>query len=316
MYTVADLLPDAYRILGSCDRAYVLRRLNSAVELLANKGDFDPYIAVLDIVACGRLVALPPEVETPLSINMGGYPMFGRDRLFSFHLNGPGDQDVRSCVRWSWQDSGEAPVFSQPVVPGRLFATADDPADTSLKLRVYGTDKYGNKVGRVVDSVFVEGLDIDIGTTVVTPAESLPQMAKIDRVSKAKSRGIIRLWYHDDVSGTNTLVANYEPAWMEPMFRLILLERTAPWVRILFRKRNRQLSDDCDLIPLHSLEAVTAMLHALKYYDDGNIEAAQSYEATALRWLSDEQRTRRAPLWLPPQVDDAQTILPLYDQIR
>lgn len=319
MFTVADLLPEAQRILGICDRAMSLRRLNSAVELLANKGDFDPYIAVMDIVACGRMVALPPEVETPLSINSCGTPMMGRDRLFSFHLNGPGDnaQQFRSsALRWSWQDMNESPVFTQPITAGRLYATVDNPADSGVNLTVYGLDKYGQRLGRIVAGVFVEGIIIPAFTTPTLPPDpTMPEVARIDRVSKPTSRGIFRLYYYDDVATAGVLLANYDPIWTEPMFRIILLDKPSPWLRILFRRKQRPLKDDSDLIPLHSCEALLAMLQALKYYDDGNIEAASMYEATAVRWLSEEQKTRRASLWIPPQVDGHNTLLSYTDQL-
>ena len=315
MYTVADLLPDAQRILGVCDRTMLLRRINSAVELLANKGDFDPYLAVADLCADGRLVALPPDVETPLAVNSCGRPTFGRDRSFSFHLNGPGDLGTASKLTWAWQDMYETPVFVQPIAPSRLFATADNPADTDRTLIVYGLDEKGEKVGRVVGGVFVPGVEIPVGTEMVHPSDALPLFSRIDRVSKAKSRGAISLWYDEANFNNAILLARYEAEWKEPMFRTILLDRPSRWVRVLFRRRQLPLSSDCDLIPLHSLEAVSAMLHALKYYDEGQIEAAQVYEATALRWLSDEQRTRRAPLFLPQQVDGDLSLLPSADQM-
>src|SRR5438128_2452721 len=102
---VRDLLDDAKDILGTCDQATVFARLTDAIEVLANKGQWDPLLAYLSTnVTDNVLVTLPEQVEVPLRINIDGHPAFARDRLFEFTLNGPGSGPL---VSWTWADFGD-----------------------------------------------------------------------------------------------------------------------------------------------------------------------------------------------------------------
>lgn len=314
MLTLGQLLPDAQRILGTCDTDYVNRRINEAVELLANKGDFDPYIAVLDIVATSTEVPMPPEVETVLSVNTLGVPTKGYDRFFNFHLDGPGDLPVKGCVRWRWKDGGESPVFSNPSPVARLYAVCENAADSTKFLTVYGYDENGAPLGHVEAGVFIPGISIPMATTALNPSSGLPRVSVITRVSKPATAGGVKL-YSGDTTADGILRAYYRPEWEEPLFRLITVDRPASNLRILFRRKVAPLARATDLIPLHSPSAVLAMLRSLKYYDEGQLEAAQAYEATAMRWLEEEQRSRTANLHMPPQIDIATSLMPTHDQM-
>jgi hypothetical protein len=315
MLTYADILPDAKRILGTCEEAYILRRLNAAIELLANKGDFDPYLAVIDIAASNTTVALPPEVETVLSVNIMGRPALGNDTLFNFHLDGPGDLPMKTSIAWRWKDEFHAPVFINPPTEGRLFIEADDVVDNGKFVTIYGTDTLGNPLVRLVSGVAVPGMVITIGAVVDPLLTQYP--AIIDRVTLPASLvAPIRLSSKDNTELTDTLLAIYRSTWgTEPMFKLITLERTANWVRVLFRRKMRKVSRPEDLIPLHSSEAVLMMLRAGKCYDEMQFEAGMGYEALALRWLDEEQKSRRAQLWSPPQVNPGSTLGPGADYL-
>jgi hypothetical protein len=318
--TLGTLLPDAQRILGGCDRDYNIRRINEAVEILANKGDFDPYMAVVDITAlCCGAVPLPPEVETVLAVNICGKPSSGYDQMFNFHLDGPGDMPHSSCCRWSWKDGGESPVFKNPSVIGRLFATAFNVADAGTSLTVYGIDEYSEPLGRIEAGQFVPGILVPIlAATPDTVDLTLPRVLRITRVSKPDTRAAVSLFArpsHLPYAPNDDLLAIYRTNWQEPLFRLIELQRKAGWVRVLYRRKIEPLKFDADLIPLHSPAAVLAMLRALKYYDEGQLDTAQGYEATAMRWLNEEQKTRRANLRMPPQVDIPTGLMPFSEQL-
>lgn len=315
MFTYADILPDATRILGTCEEAYLLRRLNAAVELLANKGDFDPYLAVIDLSSASTSVALPPEVETVLSVNILGRPALGQDTLFNFHLNGPGDMPCGTSVGWRWKDEFHSAVFTNPPTLGRLYLTSSNAGDNNTLVIVHGTDSEGNPLVRSVSGITVPGMQLVIGVGINTLLMQYP--VSIDRVTlPATMKGVVKLFSKDDATATDSLLAIYRPTWgTEPSFKLITLERPAEWVRVLFRRKMRAIARPEDLIPLHSYEAVLSMLRALKCYDEMQFEGATAYEATALRWLNEEQRSRRAPLWSPPQVNPGSTLGPNCDYL-
>lgn len=313
MLTYGALLFDAKRILGTCEAEYLSRRINEAVELLANKGDFDPYIGVVDIAAEGTSVPLPPEVETVLAVNNMGIPGRGLDRMFNFHLDGPGDLPRQSFTRWRWKDEGESPVFANPSTATTKLWVQGLTADLGKQVTIYGTDSSGNPLGEVVAGSFVPGLHLTVQATGVTLSSVF--VNRIDRVTKPDTTGALTLFAVDTETNESETLAVYRGNWQEPMFRLITIETASPWVRVLFRRKVQPLARDTDLIPLHSSRAVIAMLQSLKYYDDGEIASAQAYEATALRWLEEEQKSRRANLYMPPQVDIDTSLMPAHEQM-
>jgi hypothetical protein len=71
-----------------------------------------------------------------------------------------------------------------------------------------------------------------------------------------------------------------------------------------------------DLIPLHSAQAVIMMLRALKAYDSPNgLAEAEGFEATAVRWLTEEQYTRSPAVAHPIQVLDAAPLMDACDHM-
>lgn len=313
MLTLGDILPDAQRILGGCDTAYVKRRINSAIELLANKGDFDPYLASVDLVAVGRILALPSEVETVLAVNIMGRPTQGLSERFTFHLNGPGDMDRTTVLGWRWKDEQESPVFTDAPMLGKLYVRYDGVA-CPVSVEGVGADGVLTEVTPTVVPA------AQLATWTPTGPTALLRIARVRHLGVAAPNAVMTLCVTDpDAPADRSLdrvLAVYRPQdWPEPKFKRIILDRPAEWVRVLFRRRTRPLSLDTDLIPLFSPEAVLAMIRSLKCYDEMQFEAATAYEATALRWLSDEQRTRRAPLMLPPQVNTQTSLLPAYDHL-
>jgi len=313
MLTYGKLLFDAKRILGTCEDEYLRRRINEAVELLANKGDFDPYIAVVDLAATNTLVPLPPEVETVLAVNRMGVPGVGLDRMFNFHLDGPGDLPREAFLRWRWKDEGESPVFTNPSTTTSRLWVKGSATDAGKIVTVYGVDSEGNPLGETVAGVFVPGMKLTVQLTGTILSSVF--VNRVDRVTKPDTVAAVTLYARDDTTLTDETLAIYRSNWQEPLFRLITVERASEWVRVLFRRRVPELVRDEDLIPLHSPRAVIAMLQSLKYYDDGQIAAAQGYEATALRWLEEEQKTRRANLYFPPEVNIDMSLLPAHEQL-
>lgn len=316
MLTLAQILPDAQRILGSCDQPYLLARINDAVEILNNKGDFDSALMVVDLaVSAGGLVPMPPEVETVLAINIMGRPSVGYDRMFNFHLDGPGDLPRDTACRFAWKDDADSPVFQNPNPAGRLLAVAANAADAGTVLTIYGYDQNGDPLGVISGGVFVPGFPVTVAVTAVAPAGGDPVVTRITRVTKPDTVGRVTLFARDPATSADQQIAIYRSNWKEPMFRTVVIDKASPWVRVLFRKRLFPVASATDLIPLHSSAAVLMMLRALKYYDEGEIETAQAYEATGMRWLEEENRTRRANLRMPPQVEIEGSLLPGYDQL-
>jgi hypothetical protein len=303
MIVVSEIWPEVKKIMGSARDDVSYLRLTHAVELLANKGDWDPMIGFVDICTeGGTIVTLPREVETILGLNLGKTPALGRDRLYTFHLNGPGDDCPLEDN--SWQDLGDAPTYRELACPAKLVAMPTLEVDDGAELWVYGFDiNYQVVRTEISPGVFVDGYQVPVIFDHPVPASDAPVFRRITRVRKALTKGSIRLSSIDNSTGTGTLIGIFEHDETEPIYRRIKLSRETDWVRICYRRRTYKISSQESMIPLHNAQAIIMMLRALKYYDDPpDFATATSCEATALRWLEEEQYTRTPPVTHPIQV--------------
>ncbi len=296
MVPVSDIFAECASVIGTEKEEIVFRKITDAVEILANKGDFDPLFGVLDIRVQDRFLALPSEVEAVLSLNVEGHPTVGRDQLFQFHLNGPGQRD-RSC-KWEWSDRGDSPVYAQPFPAMALSCVCSKPEDVGADVWVYGVGTNGEEIRTKVGDTFVDGYKLPVAT-MLTRDVNAPKFARITRVRKPITKGALTLF-----AGAYAL-ATYQHRDEEPRFRLIKIFTDADWVRIAFRRSTFRITSLTDLIPLHNSQAVVMMVRAMKFYNEpGGLADAEGCEATAVRWLSEEQFTRTPPVVSPLQVHD------------
>jgi hypothetical protein len=314
MVRVIDIWDEAKKIVGNSSDTFLFRRITDAVELLANKGDFDPLVGSLDICVASRVVTLPPEVETILALNMVGRPAVARDELFQFHLNGPGS--CGAAIRYEWMDLAEACTYRELACPGKLYGYCDDEQDENAEVWVYGMNASQNVIRtEVSEGVWRDGWKLPVFQSHQSLPENAPTFARITSVRKPLTVGPIRMTTVD--SGTEVLLGVYQANETVPKFRRIQLSTCVPWVRIKFRKRTFTITSRYDLIPLHSAQAVIMMLRALKAYDSPQgFAEGEAYEATATRWLTEEQYTRNPPVAHPIQVLDAGPLADDYDHMQ
>ena len=103
---VSDIYDDSKEALGFIQQEKIFRRLTDAIEVLANKGSWEPLLAYVIIpVSNNTLVYLPDSVEVPIRVALDSNPAFSRGRMYEFTMNGPGPFSER--VDWSWEDLGE-----------------------------------------------------------------------------------------------------------------------------------------------------------------------------------------------------------------
>lgn len=320
MVPVSEIFADVKRIFGSCGDDVVFKRLNRAVELLANKGEWSPLLGNIDITCDANLVTLPREIETILQVSYGDYPALGRDELFRYHLNGPGDRATPANFRW-WESNSSSPVFRDLDEPAQVALIATKACDNGKVVTVYGYDEDNNQV-RYNDQT---GYRYALGSfESPVPASSssnasssssgsgsvsssgcvweIPTFCRITRVKKPVTQGPVQLWSLDQDGELDTLLAVYDWDDTEPRFRRLRIDRSnASLVRIHYRRKNFKLRRRSDLIPLQNPEAVVMMARGLYYYDKMEIAQAEACEATALRWLEEEARTQSPPIFSPMQ---------------
>lgn len=310
MIPVSDIWEDAKKIVGKVSETTLLRRITDAVELLANKGDFDPLAGFVDICADNCLVTLPREVETIYGVNIAGVPAVGRDELFRFHLNGPGDCGVG--LTWEWTDLRETCTYRELVCPSKLIAFCQRLEDENSEFWVEGWDENGNVLRtEVSDGVWRNGIKVPVFVDQQALPDDTQTIARIKPggIRKAVTAGAIRLLTLEGSDQTGQLLGVYQWDEVAPAFRRIKVSQNCGWVRIAYRKRTFALRSQDDLIPLHNSMAVILMLKAIKrYLDPDGLAEAEGLESTAVRWLGEEQRTR-APVVAHPMVVQGQGLM-------
>lgn len=304
MLLVSDIWEDAEDVFGSCSEALLYRNINDAIELLANKGDWTPLMATLDICSQGQCIALPAEVDTPLGVTIDGIPALPRNELFRFHLNGPGER--AGYVGWAWENSGWHPTMRDLVNPSRVVVVVERSEDNSAELWVFGKDRHGNPIRTETSpGVFVDGYQVPTFHGYAIPDQNAPEFGAITGVRKAVTKGRIRLatinW--NPSTGEGLLLGDYLPHETIPGYRRIRLTREADWARVFFRRRTFKVSAQTDFIPLHNRLALVLAMRAVRAYRDrASLGEAMSWEANAVRMLTEREDVIAPPGASPVQV--------------
>lgn len=309
MFTVNEIYDEAKKIIGTCDDPKFFRWVTDAVQLVANKGEFEAWKGWLDICTTGKglCVTLPREVETVLAVNIGGRPTLAKSQLFNFHLNGPGD----SCggCEWSWQDQGNAwSTYRDLTCPSKLVAYTSSAADDNSEFIVYGYDSNGNRLRHSIGSENRDGLLVPTIFGYAIPDDTAPLVARIVGIKKENTAGSVRLSTIDDSGDTGTLLGVYEPDETLPQYRRIKLNRSCGWIRIAYRRTNPILISRHERIPLKSRLGFLLAIRALKFYNDQSLGEAHAYEADAARLEIEAQNCAEPPTYHPIMVVDHNSI--------
>lgn len=301
--TVRDIHEDLRRILGACSLPDIYSKVTDAVQILANTGEFDPLFGILDICVTNRLVTLPREVYNVLAVNIGGQPAVGRDVTFQFHLNGPGD--CTDTCQLGWRHFGLVPTYRPMQRPGKLVAFLSSAEDENAELWAYGFDVSNRWItSRDALNNVVDGYQVPTITGYAVPDSNAPTFSRLVRIRKAVTHDSIRLSSFDADSTTGTQLGVFDYDETEPSYQQIKLERDTNWIRVAYRRRVYAVKSLDDQIPLPSPVSVKMMVHALKYYDEGNVAQGAGYEATARRFMSEAVRSMTPPTRSTPQVQE------------
>jgi hypothetical protein len=305
MFLTSDILDDAEKIFRGCEESDIFNKIGDAVELLANKGEVDPLVGYVDLCVSGQCVTLPREVETVLAINLDGHPTIGRNPLFSFHLNGPGDFFTR-CK--SFTELGQFPTYRDMHCPSQLIAFLDNEEDNGSELWVFGYDWENKPLRTQINGVWRDGILIPTVLGYSLPETGAPVVARITAIRKSRTVGNVRLSSFENSSSTGTLLGIFEPDEVSPLYRRIKLGQCASWARIHYRKKTYRIYSTSDRILLHSRFALLLAMRAIQAYTDGDIQNALAYEANAVRLLTERESVLESPAMSPLQVDDHNSV--------
>lgn len=305
MFLVDDIWDETQIIAGFCDEAKLFRWIADAVNLTANKADFEGWKGTIDICTTGdgRCVSLPREVGVVYAVNIGGRPTLGLGQLFNFHLNGPGD--CTQACEWSWQDLGVHATYQDLVTPAKLVAYTASEDDNGKQLIVYGYDKNGNRLQRIESDGRKDGYLVPTIYGYAIPDDEAPEVGRIIRVYKADTLYPVRLSTIDNDGNNGQLLSVMEPDERFPQYRRIKLGRKCDWVRISYRRANTTFTSKADHILLHSRRGFLLAMQAIKAYDDKDLAAAHAFEADAARIELEAQNAIESPTVSPIQVLNA-----------
>lgn len=316
----ADVYDTASEIFGPVGRDKLFDKITSALEVLANKSQWDSMIGVVDIwKPCNcdfvefqngthrgtGLFVLPRYVETILGLTYSSSPnaaddwlqkAMPRNQWCEFHLNGLHNRDCSPCG--TWEELGETVIINllnldanRKPIPRYLTAIPDDPLDEGVSVKVFGYDTNGRELGE--DSL--PGFEVPCRRTDNYANGNIEPIARLTRIVKGASRGFIRLYgYVNEPSSTNTetplLLGYWYPDEVEPKYRLIRVPHCRETrIRIIYRKRTRRISSLFDPLHLRSRLAVENMMRSLQYQSKGDAQNAVMYETMAVNYLEEEQ---------------------------
>jgi hypothetical protein len=319
---VIDIWDEVRKIVGNASEKVLFKRITDAVEILCNKGDFDPLLGTLDIdTRCiGRVITLPPEVETILALNQCGHPSVARDEFFQFHLNGPGSNgwgywggsEYGPEIRYEWLDLNDFCTYRDLECPESLIAYCLEASDINCEFWVFGFDQFGDVIrSQDEDGKWRDGYKVPVFQNLTAQPVNPPIFSRITRIEKSFTAGPIRL---ATIGGT--LLGVYQGNEKVPAFRRIKLGREVPWIRIRYRRRTWNVESKYDLIPVANAQAVLMMLRALRAYDASDLANGEAFEATAVRWLTEEQFTSNPPVASPIQVIGAAPLQDPWDYME
>lgn len=314
MVVVNEIWDEVKKLVGNSSDDFAFRRITDAVELLAQKGDFDHLIGTLDTRAHGTLVTLPNDVEVILGLNMLGRPAAARDALYEYHLNGPG-----SCgkpIRFEFMNQAESPIFREIACAGKLWGYCTDVADVNAELWVTGLDENQNEIYTTLsDGSKRRGWKVPVTVDSQAQPSDAPNFFTITSVQKPVTKGPLRLTI---LNGTEEILLGiYQAYETVPLFRRIKISRSCSWLRLTFRRRQFAVRSRYDLLPIAPKQAVVMMLRAMKSYDEpGNLALAEAQEATAVRWMKEKQHSLTPATVQPLQVlDGADALADQHDHI-
>lgn len=273
---VSDIYDEASTISGGIGKQHVFDRISEAVEVLANKSQWDGMTAYLDIIPTGDIVGLPSQVEIPIKININKRPSLSRTRLFEFSLNGPGtDQgDVQALT---WTDQGSSPILVPLSTPSPVSVSGDI-IDTNKNVVITGFDTSG-----LEQTVTLPISPVNEGSPII--------FTSITKVVKDITLRPVSIWANFQ------LLSQYLPSETNPMYRLIKLNAPASEIKIMFRKSSLLISSVTDFIPLKSRNAILFMMRSLQLLKTPQLTAdiissAKALEDQATKLLQEEEQSR------------------------
>lgn len=285
---VSEIIDEVGEITGLCgDNVATFRAITRGVQMLANKGLFDPLIGYVDLTVSDKnIIALPAEVKTPLRININGKPSIPRSSLFEFAQNTNGTE-TGDENGYQWSDAGYSPVQITDPLPSAVAYHLGSSDDDGQTITITGR----NVNGRLVTETIVgDAADPDPSENSFYTIESIQrETTTVEATLKAGA----------------DVVARYYPGETLPNYRLVRISKKESTIRLRYRKHVFKVSAPTDIILLEPPMAVILAAKAARLYMQNEYEQSALAMAEAEKLIKEEQASRDEHLTISDDVATA-----------
>lgn len=301
-------------ILGIDDRGTIIDYISRAIEIAAFKANWDPWVGTMDLCCDNRgYVTLPDVVDTVLATNIGGAPALFRNAWYEFHVNGVGSNQCGSACGLFWDDKMWSPVLQDLQDWSLVAAICEDPIDGngSLELIVEGETMdsgYNQKMALTipVTGPSTPGVRVKLLTGVAATDPGVTYFKKITRITKPVTRGYVKLLGFPPEQLVNAVTLGYfAPNETKPLYKRMRVSAQCSWVRVRFRRKYLIPTEDYEVLPISSKQALIWLLKSIRLSDTNNPDTAQKYEDKGVNLLNEIQTISDGPGWAPLQFDPA-----------
>lgn len=321
---------------GSCTPAVIDSRIYEACRRLLRKSDWVHSTRVVRIRTDRKYFPLPRECEAIRWANVCGAPARIFGPAYEFVNAGPGEirHMTTSTGFKNLVDAGVFPTmydipsietFALDAKPtertlGQGFyiaAFSTQNTDAGKKLTLRGTDRLNNELGSGVTFDGAEQVDINpwMGGTEGMVASGLAALHKSSRRyreltdwTKPVTGGYISVYAIDPDTNFMYFLAKAHPLDTKPVWRRYKIAGEAftndhANILTICKLKVVPFTADDDVLPIQNLDALKSMVMAIKFENDGNMQAKVVYEANAVALLDEQQGDHDKNAGMPVIID-------------
>ena len=156
--------------------------------------------------------------------------------------------------------------------------------------------------GRI--SFLTSGNSVD-STFIIDAVEDPIFVKTVSNVEKPLTDGFVSLYAFDFGRPNDaTLIGQYHPEEVNPMYRRIRVGKPCAWVRIIYRAKTPNIASLYDYIPIEHERAVLMALHAVDLEDKDFSDQATRYWGIAFNYLRNQQESLDGHAMAVPQINN------------
>ena len=250
----------------------------------------------LCILAHEGCIAMPPEVETPLKVQIEHRVANVWNKWYSFHS--VSDEMPKACLaREVLVEDGTTTPLAYPLPrSGSIVGVMGTCEEDGATISIQGKDPTGRQVYTVYKGEQISGERLTIAKGHIQHGSVV--FGEITGIVKPKTNGYVILYAVKPTTGTQTFLADYSPLEEKPSyrrFRIISNKGAHPIVQVsmLCRIRLRDNYHDNELTPFDQSTAVVLTAQRLQAEANNDLQTANYKMKAAEDFLEKEAAYKR-----------------------